>query len=137
MGFVPAVQSALKKYVTFKGRACRSEFWWFLLFSILCMVGSAFLAAAIDPSAMVAESGEGSASVEVNSPIIAIVMLLFILPQISITVRRLHDIGRSGWAYFAVLIPLVGPILMLIWTCKKGTDGENKFGADPLAPAAS
>ena len=134
MGFVPAIQSALKKYVAFKGRACRSDFWWFILFTTLCLVASVVIAAVADPTAMVTETGAGSASVEVNSPIIAVVALLFILPQISVTVRRLHDTGRSGWAYFIALIPLIGPILLFIWMCKKGTEGENKFGADPLAP---
>ena len=135
MGPIPAVVSAFKKYVTFKGRASRSEFWWFILFSFLCMIASAVVGGLIDPGTVATESGTGSVSVEVNSPVIGIVMLLFILPQITVTVRRLHDIGRSGWAYFVAVIPLVGAILLFIWRIKKGTDGENKYGADPLAPA--
>ena len=54
------------------------------------------------------------------------------IPSISVLVRRLHDIGKSGWFYWIILIPFVGAILMLVWICKKGTEGENDYGSDPL-----
>ena len=54
------------------------------------------------------------------------------IPTISVHVRRLHDIGKSGWFYWIILIPFVGAILMIIWVCKKGTEGENEYGSDPL-----
>jgi uncharacterized membrane protein YhaH (DUF805 family) len=55
------------------------------------------------------------------------------LPSISVLVRRLHDTGRSGWWYWIALVPLVGPILLLIWLCTRGTFGGNEYGPDPLA----
>jgi uncharacterized membrane protein YhaH (DUF805 family) len=50
-----------------------------------------------------------------------------------VIVRRLHDIDRSGWWYLIGLVPLVGVILLLVWFCSRGTNGPNRFGADPLA----
>ena len=136
MGFISAIQTSLRKYVTFSGRASRSEFWWFMLFNLLCLIGSAIISAQIDPSAVTATTGEGSVNFEVNSPVSGIIMLLLTLPTISVTVRRLHDTARSGWWYFIALIPLIGQILLLIWMCSKGTSGDNRLGSDLLAPAA-
>jgi uncharacterized membrane protein YhaH (DUF805 family) len=59
--------------------------------------------------------------------------LAVLLPGIAIGVRRLHDLDRSGWWLLIFLIPLIGPIILLIWFCTKGTEGPNRFGADRLA----
>jgi len=58
---------------------------------------------------------------------------LFLLPCISVTIRRLHDRNRSGWWLLLHLIPLLGTLILLIWTTLKGTEGENDFGPDPLS----
>ena len=62
--------------------------------------------------------------------------LVLVVPQISAVVRRLHDTDRSGWWYWIALVPLVG-IILLVWTCMRGTAGENRFGTDPLADTAA
>jgi len=58
-------------------------------------------------------------------------MLAIMLPYISVAVRRLHDIGRSGWWYWIALIPLVGFILLIVWFARKGDSGPNQFGPEP------
>jgi uncharacterized membrane protein YhaH (DUF805 family) len=62
-----------------------------------------------------------------------IFFLATILPTLSVSVRRLRDLDRSGWWILLDLFPLVGWIILLIWFCMKGTDGPNRFGADRLA----
>ena len=62
-----------------------------------------------------------------------IVGLLHFLPSLSVVVRRLHDVGKSGWFYLIILIPLIGAIWMLVLLASNGNVGENKYGADPKA----
>lgn len=122
MDFVTAVKSVLGNYVTFSGRACRSEFWYFALFYFIVSIVSQILDAAIG---MQPVSG-------IPSPVTTIVAVVFILPNIAVTVRRLHDTSRSGWWILLFLIPLVGAIILLIWYCQRGTRGDNRFGPDSL-----
>jgi uncharacterized membrane protein YhaH (DUF805 family) len=61
-----------------------------------------------------------------------LVELGLFLPSLGVIVRRLHDLDKSGWWYFFVIVPLVGPIMMLVWLCTRGTNGGNRFGNDPL-----
>ena len=119
MTFEQAVRSCYSNYVTFSGRAARSEYWFFVLFqcviTIFCWVLIPF--------------GLGRA-------LLGLFALANFLPAISVTVRRLHDTDRSGWWYWIALVPLVGAILLLIWFCTRGTYGTNRFGPDPLSGAA-
>lgn len=54
-----------------------------------------------------------------------------LLPAIAVTVRRLHDTGRSGWWFLLNFIPLVGPIIVIVFTCQDGQISENKYGSNP------
>jgi len=121
MGFGEAISSGFSNYVGFSGRAARSEYWFWTLFLFLVYI----VAEIIDVALISAGSG------------IAVVTLLAILalalPSIAVTVRRLHDLDRSGWWILLGFIPLVGGIILLIWYCSKGSDGSNQYGADPLA----
>jgi uncharacterized membrane protein YhaH (DUF805 family) len=65
--------------------------------------------------------------------IYVIVATLHFLPSLSVVVRRLHDVGKSGWFYLIILIPLIGIIWMLVLLVSNGDVGENKYGADPKA----
>ncbi|WP_179378607.1 DUF805 domain-containing protein [Jannaschia marina] len=126
MTFGEAVNTCLKqKYATFQGRAARSEYWWFTLFSILAQIGAQIV------FAVLASMGEAAALLGIV--ILAVVVLGLILPGISVLVRRLHDTDRSGWWFWIALVPLVGSIILLVFLVTKGTEGENTFGADPLA----
>lgn len=119
MGFVEAVRAVLSNYAGFAGRASRSEFWWFALFYLLVQLACGVLDAVLFSS-----YGGG--------PIGALVSLALLLPYLAVSVRRLHDIDRSGWWLLISLVPLVGMIVLLVFFVQRGTPGPNRFGADPL-----
>lgn len=144
MTFTDSVRTCLReKYVTFSGRASRSEYWWFQLFYVLVMAGLALIFYAsglfnsFDPVTGQLNALGGAAIVAMI--LAAVVVLALILPLISVVVRRFHDRNLSGWWYLggivAGMIPIVGmlaSLAILVITILKGTDGPNKFGADPL-----
>jgi uncharacterized membrane protein YhaH (DUF805 family) len=119
MGFGEAISSGFRNYVNFSGRAPRSEYWFWSLFTSLVS-----LAAGIFDLAIAAGTG--------FSPFSTIAGLGLILPGIAVSVRRLHDLDRTGW-WLLLIFTGIGGILLLIWDCMKGTDGPNRFGADPVA----
>ena len=117
MGIDDAVKLGFANYVNFSDRASRSEYWYFLLFYNI----GVFAGAAIDTWI-------------IGLPVIAWTFILAtILPLLSVSVRRLHDLDRSGWWVLLDLVPIVGWIVLLMWFCTKGTDGPNRFGPDRLA----
>ena len=116
----------LKKYAVFDGRARRKEYWYFTLFNILIMIGLVFVDAAM--GTLDAQSGYGALGV--------IYTLGVIIPSIAALVRRLHDIGRSGWWVFIILVPLIGPIAILIMTVMSSYDGTNEYGSNPITESA-
>lgn len=101
-------------YADFKGRARRKEYWMFTLFNSLFSI----LLYIVD--------------VSINSPGIfqSIYTLVVLLPGLAVCVRRLHDIGKSGWWYFICLIPVVGSIWLVVLFCLD-SDGYNKYGDNP------
>lgn len=113
------ISTGIKNYANFSGRASRSEYWVFGLFILLVSISITSLSLAI-PNAATA---------------FGLLQLALIPPAFSICVRRLHDLDKSGWQYFIVMIPLLGTLMMFVWFCTKGTDGNNKYGEDPLALA--
>jgi uncharacterized membrane protein YhaH (DUF805 family) len=142
MGFGEAIRTCLRKYVDFNGRASRSEYWWFALFYFLVGAVARLLDMFIFQSP------------RTGGPVDIVVSLALLLPSLSVFVRRLHDLDRTGWwtllfcvAIGGAMIPAaMGPmsglfivvflglcIWLLIWTMMKGTIGPNHFGLDPLA----
>lgn len=115
--FISAVKSCLGQYATFRGRAPRSEYWFFALFSVLVSVVAGII--------------DGVIGNPIN-PATSIVTVALLVPGIAVAVRRLHDRDRSGWWYLLIFVPLVGAIVLLVWFCLKGTAGPNRFGDDPL-----
>ena len=115
MNFPDAIRSALRNYATFAGRARRSEFWFFYLFLLLCQVGASMVDGVADGAGLVS----------------GLISLALFLPMLAVGVRRLHDTGRSGWWMLVGLVPLIGWIFVLIWYCRQGEAGPNRFGADP------
>lgn len=115
-----AVRSVLTHYATFSGRSRRAEFWWFTLFTLVLSVVLGVLDRAIGSNV------PGS-----------LVSLALLLPSIAVTVRRLHDTGRSGLWYLIVLIPLVGGIILIVWCAKDSEPEPNRFGPSPKAAALS
>ncbi|HEC00668.1 MAG TPA: DUF805 domain-containing protein [Sphingomonadales bacterium] len=117
MEFKDAVKSAFSKYFTISGRACRSEYWYYVLFIILVSFGLMMVSMIIPFLAMLG----------------MVFSLATIIPSITVAIRRLHDIDRPGWWLLISFIPLIGTIVLLIFFVKQGTEGPNDFGDDPLA----
>ncbi|MFI5754885.1 DUF805 domain-containing protein [Streptomyces sp. NPDC051569] len=110
----------LKNYAGFSGRARRKEFWMFVLFHIIATL----IVVAVD------------FAVGLNSILVGVYVLGVFVPSLALIVRRLHDIGKSGWFYFIILIPLVGQILLLVWFLTAGNPEANAYGENPkLVPA--
>jgi uncharacterized membrane protein YhaH (DUF805 family) len=125
MEFPEAIKSGFRNYVTFSGRAARSEYWYWVLFAMLVA-----LAAGIIDSALFANL------IEDTGPVGAITSLILFLPGVAVAARRLHDIDRTAW-WLLIILTGIGAILLIVWACFKGTDGPNRFGPDPLAHPAS
>jgi uncharacterized membrane protein YhaH (DUF805 family) len=111
----------LRKYATFTGRARRKEYWFFALFNLLIMLVLSFIDGMIGLYSM--EAGLGVLS--------GIYTLAVLIPSLAVTVRRLHDIGRSGWWLLIAFIPLIGALILLIFTVLDSKPGSNQYGPDP------
>lgn len=113
----------LKQYFDFSGRARRKEYWMFCLFNVIVGIILEIIDSAIGLTFPVGIVELGILG--------AIYSLLLFIPGLAVCVRRLHDIGKSGWFYLIGLIPFVGAIILLIWFCKEGEHKTNKWGDDP------
>jgi uncharacterized membrane protein YhaH (DUF805 family) len=118
MNFQQAIASGFRNYVTFAGRASRSEYWFWTLFAILVGAAAAILDAALFPGLDA-------------RPIHSLASLALFLPGLSVSVRRFHDLDRTGW-WLLILLTVIGIIVVLIWFCLRGTTGPNRYGSDPL-----
>ena len=124
MGMKEAIISAFNNYVNFDGRARRSEYWYFTLFN---MIVSAVFAV------LISFCRDGSIGARLFTGLSGLFSLAVFLPGLALCWRRMHDIGKSGAYYLMILIPLVGPILVLVWFCREGDAGDNAYGPDPKA----
>ncbi|GIM86546.1 DUF805 domain-containing protein [Salinispora arenicola] len=115
MPFTAAVRSVFSQYVGFKGRARRSEFWWFFLFAFLLNVLSRIIESALGIELLLS----------------LVVQLAYLLPLLAVIVRRLHDTDSSGWWLLIGIVPFIGGIILLVFAAIKGTSGPNRFGPDP------
>ena len=104
MGFFAAIKSVMSQYAGFSGRARRSEYWYWVLFTLLwCWI-----------------------------PLLNILLaLIFFIPGLAVAVRRLHDTGRTGWWLLISLVPVIGGIVLLIFYCTDSQIGENQYGPNP------
>src|SRR5258708_40203898 len=118
MSFGDAISSVLRNYVTFSGRAPRSEYWYWALFILIVSV----VAMAVDLMVF-PESG--------FNPVGIVVSLGLLLPNISVAVRRLHDIGRTGW-WFLIAFTIIGIILLFVRGKSQITTGPNGSGPNPI-----
>ena len=116
MNFQTSIKTCFNKYADFSGRALRSEFWWFVLFSLLGGIVSVI----IDVMIL-------GYSIESNGPINLIFTVALILPGIAVTARRLHDINKSGW-WQLIELTIIGILLIIIWNATEGGKKKNKYG---------
>jgi len=130
MGFGEAVKSFWSHYSKFKGRSRRSEYWWIQLFLVLTNLAVAAIDLVLmngDVERFIANGGGGIVGL--------IWILVTIVPALAVLVRRLHDTGKSGWWALIGFVPLVGGIVLLVFTVLDSDAGENKFGESPKALA--
>jgi uncharacterized membrane protein YhaH (DUF805 family) len=120
VGFTEAISDGFSKYATFSGRSSRAAYWWWFLFVVIVDVIAYAISAAI------------------KAPILYyLVALAFLVPNLAIGVRRLHDTGRSGWWILIGLIPFVGWIVLLVFYLMP-SEGPNQYGQAPdTAPAVA
>jgi len=119
MNFAQAITSGFRHYVAFAGRASRSEYWYWVLFTIIGAIVTLILDRAVFPDSDL-------------SPLNAIFNLVCFLPSLAVAVRRLHDIGRTGW-WILIALTIIGTIVLIVWACQKGDAGPNQYGPDPWA----
>ena len=112
----------LRQYVDFKGRARRAEYWNFYLISTLISLALLF----IDIYVFGTDPMAGQSGIVGN-----LYSLAVLLPSLGVSVRRLHDVGKSGWFLLIILIPLIGFIWLLILLFRDSQQGENKWGPSP------
>lgn len=117
MGFKEAIRSCLNNYLTFSGRASRSEYWWFFLFYNLASLAGFTLVVLT-----VSEDGEGG----VLLPFFLIILFL-LPPMLAVTARRLHDKGLTAWLLLLFVLPF-GGLALLILCALPGDAGENSHG---------
>ncbi len=114
VGFQEAIRRALNKYAVFRGRASRSEYWWFALFNILVSIAAGILDSVLFGNE--------------NSVLNALATLALLLPSLAVSARRLHDIDRTAWWLLLWLVPVIGWIVLIIFFILRGNDGHNRFG---------
>jgi uncharacterized membrane protein YhaH (DUF805 family) len=115
---------ALKKYAVFNGRARRKEYWMFTLFNFIIAFGIGFM-----------EGLFGMGGESVLGPISIVYALAVLIPGLAVSIRRLHDTGRSGWWLFITAIPIIGPLVLIWFMIQEGQATDNLYGPDPKNPA--
>jgi uncharacterized membrane protein YhaH (DUF805 family) len=116
MTFSEAVESGFDHYTKFDGRAARPAFWWWFLFGVLVAIGANIIDAILGTWGVI----NGLAA------------LALLLPNISVSIRRLHDTDHTGWWILIGLIPIIGFIVLLVFYLRQSDPGENKYGPPPV-----
>jgi uncharacterized membrane protein YhaH (DUF805 family) len=116
MSFPDAVRSGLQNYVNFNGRARRSEYWWFALFSVIVLVVARVLDSVIGTSPL----------------LYLLAVAALVLPLLGLGARRLHDTDRTAW-WLLLYLTVIGGIALLVFYALEGTPGDNQYGPSPEA----
>jgi uncharacterized membrane protein YhaH (DUF805 family) len=112
--------AAVRKYAVSRGRARRREYWMFVLVSLVLCFVLALLAAMAG-----VDSDQGATLVWLAY------MAVLLLPGLAVSVRRLHDTGRSGWWVLVGIVPLLGALVLFVFHVQDGEPGENRYGRSP------
>jgi len=118
---------ALTKYAVFRGRARRKEYWYFV-----------FISALVSLVLFLIDESSGNIDAETGLGLLGgIYMLAILLPGLSVSVRRLHDTGRSGWWFLVNFVPVIGPLVMLLFMLQEGQPDANEYGLNPVMESPS
>lgn len=115
MSFADAIKTCLSKYADFSGRARRSEYWFFSLGIFLAYIGCFIITALVKPIGIL---------------LLVVLVLGAIVPAIAVSIRRLHDTGKSGWFVLISLVPFVGGIILLVFQLSD-SGPDNQYGPNP------
>jgi uncharacterized membrane protein YhaH (DUF805 family) len=127
VNMVDAVKHGFSNYARFSGRARRSEFWFWTLFTFLVSIVASVLDRVLG-TGFATQYGESGGVVQ------TITSLALLVPGLAVSWRRLHDIGRSGAWYLTLLIPLANIVffvILIVWACKDSQPGQNQHGPNP------
>ena len=114
--FVNAWLKMLANFSDFKGRTSREDYWWAVVGNLIISIVLGLI---------------GGLLGSFGSVLVTLISLVLAVPGIALTVRRLHDIGKSGWFVLISLVPLVGVILLIVWLAKVGDEDDNQYGSNP------
>ena len=127
----------LENYANFSGRARRSEYWMFSLFFFIICMGLLFLTTLLFLA--MGDTVNYTSNEWVNEVLAGLWILFFvahIIPGFALIIRRLHDIGKSGW-WLLVILTVVGAFLIIYWNCVASDEGENAYGAGSISDGAT
>jgi len=137
MELVKYFKMGFQKYADFSSRSTRSEFWWFqlgyfLVFIPICMIAGLLAFMLMDVDSAGGENLESfGLAMMIFAAIVAIFLLGTFIPQVAITVRRIHDTGNSGWLYLLTMLPYIGFIAWVIFGVMETEPRTNKWGQVP------
>jgi uncharacterized membrane protein YhaH (DUF805 family) len=133
MTFGQAIASGFKNYVSWKGRATRAEYWWWALFTFIVTLPFSIIDNVSSREALQAAMAAGDQSAALAAVfgptffLLFLVSLVILLPSLAVTIRRLHDIDRSGGWVWIILVPFAGSIVLLVFALLPSTPGKNRF----------
>ena len=119
-------------YTNFSGRARRKEYWMFTLVYVIISTGCTVLDNVLGTVFMMDAGPLGEISMGYGWAY-TICTLIHFIPGLALAVRRLHDVGKSGWFYLIFLIPFIGAVWLLVLFCLEGKKEDNKYGSNPKA----
>ena len=119
MTYLQALSICFKKSFVWEGRAARNEYWWFQLGAYISLILAYWIGDAV-----------GTVIIYI------LVAIVFFFPSLAVLIRRLHDTDRSGWWYWILILPLIGAIVLLIFTLLSSDEGDNKYGPNPHGSVA-
>ena len=135
MTFGQASANGFKNYVTWKGRATRAEYWWWTLFVFIVTLPFNIIYNAGSQAGLEAAMAAGDQAAYLAALfgptywLLVLVSLVFLLPSLAVTIRRLHDIDRSGGWFWIILVPVAGSIVLLVFALLPSAEGKNRFDA--------
>ncbi len=118
--FIGALKDGLSRYVDFRTRSNRPQYWYFFLWTLIIGLLSSIL-----------DSILGTGTAEGGGIINGLSSLALLLPSLAVAVRRLHDTGRTGWWLLLIIVPIIGWIVLLVFYCLKGEEHPNRWGNPP------
>ena len=124
MNFFESIKTCFIRYTDFSGRSMRSEYWNYTVFIIVLSIVAELLDVKIAGVPYLDYYGFGTLSI--------ILTIVTIVPSIAVSIRRLHDINKSGW-WLLLALTVIGIIPLVYWACKKSDEKENRFGKNPLS----